>query len=275
MNPVAVGDWARLSPEGGRVVYGSVDASGNWDIYLYSMQDRSNRRLTFDPAVDSRPVFDPDGKRVLFSSLPLRDDAGRIFELDLTRGAPQPLAEENLGFPRSLSLDGSLVFFDRTLDTPTREDIGFFSRTERRATLLLEDAAAERYPSLSPDGRWLAYESDATGRSEIYVRPFPAFDATHQVSSEGGNFPVWSAAGDHLYYRQGRALVAVAVDTRNGFAVAAPEVLFESPFDVNYYFDVSRDGQHFLMLRPAVRGVPELVVVESWFTELERLAPVD
>ena len=275
MNPVAVGDWARLSPEGGRVVYGSVDASGNWDIYLYSMEDRSNRRLTFDPAVDSRPVFDPDGKRVLFSSLPLRDDAGRIFELDLTRGAPQPLAEENLGFPRSLSLDGSLVFFDRTLDTPTREDIGFFSRTERRATLLLEDAAAERYPSLSPDGRWLAYESDATGRSEIYVRPFPAFDATHQVSSEGGNFPVWSAAGDHLYYRQGRALVAVAVDTRNGFAVAAPEVLFESPFDVNYYFDVSRDGQHFLMLRPAVRGVPELVVVESWFAELERLAPLD
>ena len=142
--------------------------------------------------------------------------------------------------------------------------------------MLLENSAAERYPSLSPDGQWLAYESDSSGRTEIYVRPFPAFDAIRQVSSAGGNFPVWGAGGDQIYYRQGRALVSVQVDSHDGLAFGPPEVLFESPFDIqNHYFDVSPDGQHFLMLQPAVRGVHELIVVENWFRELKRLVPTD
>ncbi len=142
--------------------------------------------------------------------------------------------------------------------------------------MLLENSAAERYPSLSPDGEWLAYESDESGRCEIYVRPFPAFDAIRQVSSAGGHFPVWSAAGDQIYYRQGRALVSVPVNSSDGLAFGPPEVLFESPFDIqNHYFDVSPDGQHFLLLQPAVRGVHELIVVENWFRELKRLVPTD
>jgi eukaryotic-like serine/threonine-protein kinase len=273
LNPVADTDWARLSPDGARVVYGSVDDQhGNWDIYLYSWDESSNRRLTFETLFDSHPIFHPDGKRVLYSSV--RDGARRIVELDPTRGGPRVLSEDVLGFPHSLSPDGGLVFFERPAHGPTREDVGVLSRAEGRATLLLESAARERYPSLSPDGRWLAYESDSSGRAEIYVRPFPAFDATYQVSSEGGNFPVWGAAGDQIYYRRGRALVSVAIDTSDGFAVASTQVLFDSPFDVeNYYFDVAPDGQHFLMLRPAVRGVRELIVVENWFEELKRLVP--
>ena len=271
--PVADTDWARLSADGAQVVYGSVDA-GNWDIYLYSLDDASNRRLTFETTYDSHPIFQPDGKRVLFSSV--QDGTRRIIELDPTRGGPLAVSEEALGFPRSVSADGGLVLFERPDIGPTREDIGVFSRAEGSATLLLESAARERYPSLSPDGRWLAYESDASGRAEIYVQPFPASDATYQLSSEGGNFPLWSAASDQIYYRRGRAVVAVAVDGSDGFVVASTQVLFSSPFDVgNHYFDVSPDGEHFLMLRPALRGVEELVVVENWFAELERLAPAD
>jgi Tol biopolymer transport system component len=274
MHPVADGDWARLSPDGTRVVYGALDQGGNWDIYLYTMADGSDRRLTFDPAFDSRPIFHPDGRRVLFSAL--RNGARQVFELDLTHGGPHALSEEILGFPRSLSANGDLLFFDRAVAEAFREDIGVFSRSQGRTSLLLESEAAERYPSLSPDGHWLAYESDASGRSEVYVQPVPAFDATHQVSTEGGNFPVWSAGGDRLYYRQGRALIAATIDTSDGFAVAAREPLFESPFDVdNHYFDVAPDGEHFLLLRPPVGGVSELVVVDSWFGELDRLVPTD
>jgi Tol biopolymer transport system component len=209
---------------------------------------------------------------VLFASA--RDDVRRIFELELARGGPRAVAEDSLGFPRSLSADGDLIFFDRAGDGATREDIGVFSREEGSTTMILASAASERYPALSPDGGWLAYQSDATGRAEIYVQPVPDFDATHQVSSEGGSFPVWGATGDRLYYRRGPALVVVVIDTSEGFAVGAPEVLIESPFDVeNHHFDVARDGEHFRVLRPAVRGVEELIVVEGWFAELERLAP--
>lgn len=273
MNPVAGTDWARLSPDGTHIVYGSIDQAGNWAIYLFDMENKSNRRLTFDSA-HSNPVFHPDGKRVLFSSR--QQGTRRIFELDLTRGGPQSLGEETFGVARSLSPDGDLVFFDRAGDSPTLEGIGVFSRSEGTATMLLEHDTTARYPNLSPDGHWLAYQSNTSGRSEIYVRPFPAFDTTYQVSSLGGSFPVWSAAGDQLYYRQGRALVMVPVDTSDGFGFHSPEVLFEGPFDIqNESFDVSPDGQHFLMLQPAVQGVHELIVVENWFSELKRLVPTD
>ena len=270
MNRVADGDWARFSRDGAQVVYGAVDEAGNWDVYLYNLASRSNRRLTFDPALDTNPVFHPDGKRVLFSSL--RDGPRHIYEIDLAGGGPVSLSEEALGVPRSFSADGATVFFNHAGDTTTREDIGALSRVDGSTTMLLSSPSAERYPSLSPDGRWLAYESDASGRSEIYVRPYPAMDSTQQLSNAGGSFPVWGSDGRQIYFHQGRALVSVAVD--GGVTFGPPEVLFERSFAVqNYYFDVAPDGEHFLMLRPAVSGVLELIVVENWFEELKQLVP--
>lgn len=273
MLPVAGADWARLAPDGSKVVYGATDQVGNWDIYLYELSSGINRRLTFDREIDNRPTFHPDGQRVLFAST--RDGAQKVFEIALSGGQPQAWADVPLGFPASLSPDAETLFFNRPGDQNTREDIWSFSRGDGEPRVLVQTPALERFPTLSPDGRWLAYESDEAGQAEIYVKPYPALDGKYQISIDGGNFPVWSSDGNELFYRDGRALVAAQIETNGGLAIAAREVLFESSsFDVlNYYLDVAPDGRHFLMLRPASGTVNELVVVENWFEELERLVP--
>ncbi len=270
---VAGGDWARLSPEGDRVVYGSVDEGGNWDIYLYDIQTDSNRRLTVDPGLDTTPIFHPDGQRVFFSAV--RPQGRYLFELDLENGRTAQIGDEPLGFPRSFSADGETLFFEQQADAESKENFGSYSLADGSHRVLMATPSAERYPTLSPDGRWLAYESDQSGRDEIYVQPYPALDAPRQLSENGGNFPLWNAAGTELYFRRGRALLALPVALDEVASFGQPKVLLESDFGVqNDAFDVTRDGSNFLMLSPAARGIPELVVVENWFSELERLAPL-
>lgn len=130
---------------------------------------------------------------------------------------------------------------------------------------------------LSPDGRWLAYDSEESGRDEIYVRPFPdVHRARWQVSIDGGSSPIWPPDGSELYYREGGPplrLMVVAVKTTPKIVTGTPKHLF----DVSTYtsFDISPDGDRFLMVRPMVdtSGTRPVVVVENWIDELERLVP--
>ena len=132
--------------------------------------------------------------------------------------------------------------------------------------------------TLSPDGRWLAYQSDETGNSQIYVRPFPAVDEGRwQISSAGGDEPLWSRDGRELFFR-GRSgeMMTVRVTTAPTFSAEAPRALFpagEYARSASYRgYDVSPDGRRFLMLRPIVDSVEaapnRVVVVDNWFEEL-------
>ena len=152
---------------------------------------------------------------------------------------------------------------------------------------LLVSNANERGATFSADGRWIAYQSDESGRNEIYVRPFPDVDAGRwQVSTTGGTQPVWSPDPDRqeLFYTDpASSLVAVPVRGEGAtFAYGNPEVLFDGTACVlrpnSRYYDVSPDGKRFLMIKVHSVGedgaVPEIIVVENWFEELKTLVPV-
>ena len=135
----------------------------------------------------------------------------------------------------------------------------------------------------SPDGKWLAYVSDESGRDEVYVQPFPAKDEKWQISSGGGAPPVWGPDGEELFYLCGGAMMVAKIETEPSFQPGVPSMLFESPdYDVSILdwvgFDVSKDSQRFLLCKSnqALREpLRELIVVENWFEELKRLVPTD
>ena len=132
---------------------------------------------------------------------------------------------------------------------------------------------------MSPDGRWLAYSSDESGRGEIYVRPLPDIDAGRwQVSTDGGTQPLWARNGMGLFYRNGEAVITVSVETDPSFVAGNPEVLFEGQYVGGLSgrsYDVSPDGEQFLMIKQVedVSATSQIIVVLNWFTELERLMP--
>ena len=125
--------------------------------------------------------------------------------------------------------------------------------------------------SLSPDGEWAAYESRESGREEIAVVPFPTPDRKWQVSTRGGTQPVWNPNGRELFYRNRDEMVAVRVDTSPTFRIGTPDILFSARYRPVY--DVDRNGQRFLMLKPAETPPGVFHVVVNWTEELKRLVP--
>jgi hypothetical protein len=151
----------------------------------------------------------------------------------------------------------------------------------RKAQPFLRTPFNEAAPRFSPDGRWLVYASDESGRFEIYVQPYPGPGGKWQISTEGGTEPVWNRNGRELFYRSGNKMMAVDIATQPGFAAGKPRMLLEGPYlptpatFPNY--DVSPDGQRFLMLKPteqAQAAQTQINVVLNWFEELKQKVPV-
>jgi hypothetical protein len=138
-------------------------------------------------------------------------------------------------------------------------------------------------PEISPDGRWMAYNSDESGQLEVCVRPFPDVNrAKEQVSANGGVVPLWSPDGRKLYYRAGDAVMAVAVETEPAFKCGKPEVLFRGNYALSdrHPWDISPDGKRFLMMKDVgavssgEAGPRKIIVVTNWFEELRERVPV-
>jgi serine/threonine-protein kinase len=175
--------------------------------------------------------------------------------------------------------DGTTIVY-RDDDTKSF-DIGLASMTGARTSqTLLHTKFNEVNADLSPDGRWIVYQSDESGRDEIYVRPFPRVDdGWSQVSTAGGTAPAWGRTGREIFYLEaGRRMMAVTIQLQPTFASQPPQFLFERPDDgpggVGRYFDVSRDGKRFLMLKPITATAGDgqrIVVVQNWTEELKRL----
>ena len=141
---------------------------------------------------------------------------------------------------------------------------------------LIASSFRETNPKLSPDGRFIAYVSDESGREEVYVKPFPKGDGRWLVSVNGGTLPHWNARGGELFYAEGNTLMAVAVETAAGFRWKQPHVLFDGDkagvwlysFNSNTStFDVMPDAQRFVVLRSVGGARSSMTVVQNWATE--------
>ncbi len=158
-----------------------------------------------------------------------------------------------------------------------------FNLTNRKVTPLLNSRFDEHHPEFSPDGHWMAYVSNESGRNEIYVRPFPGPGGKWQISNEGGTEPLWARNGKQLFYRGPPRHVWV-VDVRGGsdFAVSKPRPLFQmqGSYTAGTYarsWDISLDDRRFLMVKIEDRKwqpITELILVQNWLEELKRLVPV-
>jgi serine/threonine-protein kinase len=261
----------RFSPDGRRVAF-DVVGSRSTDIWLYDVASRTFTRATSN-GYNDRPEWTHDGKRVVFLS-----DQGQqgyaIWWLPVDGSAP---AEKVFSGPNTIrevvaAPDGkSLVFREDHPDR--RRDIYFLPLDAKRTPVpLVVSDADELMPRVSPDGRWLAYQSDESGQVEVYVRPFPGSGGRVQMSANGGREPVWSRDGKRLLYRQGRRVIGAALDTTSGptpsvtaRAVVAEGDFLTHPFHANY--DVAPDGKSLLMLAP-VADDSRFIVVLNWVREL-------
>jgi serine/threonine protein kinase/Tol biopolymer transport system component len=266
----------RLSPDGERL---AVTTDGQ--IWLYDLSRETLTRFTFEGNINSRPVWTPDGKRITFYS----NKEGRLnifWQLaDGSGGLERLTTSENINIPGSWSPDGQILAF-HDADPTTGNDIWMLRLSDRKAQPFLRTPFNEGNPRFSSDGRWIAYTSDESGRNEVYVQPYPGPGGKWQVSKDGGTEPVWNRNGRELFYRSGNKMMAVEITTQPNFALSNPRMLFEglyalAPVPVSNY-DVSPDGQRFLMLKPteqeqAQAAPTQINVVMNWFEELKQKVP--
>jgi Tol biopolymer transport system component len=262
-----------LAPDGTRVAL-AIEDGGNTDVWVGDTARGTLTRLTVDPAIDTMPIWTPDGLHVTFRSE--RDRPG-VFRRDAQGAGPIERLTETDGpihSPYSWTPDGRtlLVAVFRSF---RQQAIAAVTPPDRDVRLLLDGDFAQLEPQVSPDGRWLAYQSDETGRFEIYVRPFPDVESGRwQVSSAGGTSPRWRANGRELFYYDGEAIHAVPVDVGASFRAGDPVRLFAADGlggRLGLAYAVAPDAERFVLARDVPeteRPAAELVVVQRWSAEV-------
>jgi serine/threonine-protein kinase len=266
----------RLSPDGQEV---AVAVEGQeTQVWLYNLSRETLTRLTFQGSTNYNPVWTRDGKRIAFNSTAWASEAGVFWQLADGSGGLERLNEFG-GAPSSSSPDGQLLAFNRGNAT---QNIWVLRLGDRKAVPFPQTPFNEGAAQFSPDGRWLAYVSDESGRFETYVQPYPGPGGKWQISTEGGTEPLWNPNGRELFYRSGNRMLAVEIKTQPSFTAGKPKMLFAGQYQpspnplpsANY--DVSPDGQRFLMLEPtqqAQAAPTQINVVLNWFEELKQKVP--
>jgi Tol biopolymer transport system component/tRNA A-37 threonylcarbamoyl transferase component Bud32 len=250
----------RISPDGRRVAASMGDPE---DVWIHDLERGTATRFTFDVGSDSNPIWSPDGASVLFVSTRVVPDE-EFMPVRLYRKPASGLeAEESIVgvdffgptlYTNDWSPDGRHVAATAGRQG-TGVDLLIFSFETNEFTTFLQTEDSEQSAKFSPSGRWLAYESDVSGRMEIYVRAFPGPGGEWQVSTDGGSNPVWSADGKELSYvaADGR-LMAVPVESGDVFRHDTPVALFDFPgvipLDGSNFYDVLPDGSRFLLMGP-------------------------
>ena len=276
--PAAPGDYdnPRLSPDGHRVAL-----EVGTQIWIYDLSRDALTRFTFEGTQSVDPVWTPDGKHISFRSN--KDGQPNIYWqlADGSGGLERLTTGQFLHVPKSWSPDGQFLAFHEN-NPVTKKDIWVLRLNDRKTEPFLRTPFNEGAPTFSPDGRWLAYSSDESGRFEVYVQPFPGPGGKWQISTDGGLEPAWNHNGRELFYRNGSKMMAVEVTSQPSFAVGKPKMLFQgeylsvAPGQTNTAYDVSPDGQRFLMVKETGRAISstQINVVQNWFEELKRRAPV-
>ena len=273
---------ARLSPDGTRVALEIRDREN--DIWLWDFARGTLDRLTMDPGTDQAPVWTPDGLRVIFTSEAGGGPGSLFWQTIDGSGKPERLTPISRVQRASAVLkNGTILLSESRLETAVDIMALTFDK-DWRSQPILESAAAERLGEVSPNGRWLAYESNDAGLTEVFVRPFP--DVAKQkikISAEGGGSqPLWARDGKELFYlAPNGALMSVTVQPDNNLSPGTANKLMDEPYlrltslAISRTYDVSEDGKRFLRIKPssASEASASVVVVQNWLEELKQLVP--
>ena len=278
-----------LSPDGKQVAV-TIREGSNYDVWVSEVERGSLGRLTSDPGEDFAPIWTPDGKQVTFGS-EMAGTGPMLWWRPADGSGPQELLlEREEGrrgqYSSSWSPDGQTLAFNDLLDPVNGQDIWMLPlEGEQEPWAFLNTEFEETGAMFSPDGRWLAYTSNETGRDEVYLQPFSVTGprGTKQVSVGGGAEPLWAQDSRDLFYRNGDKMMAVAIETELELSVGTPRLLFEGRFlpvlsgdEPGSSYDISPDGKRFLMIQREQDLVPtEIIVVLNWFEELKRLVPTN
>jgi eukaryotic-like serine/threonine-protein kinase len=266
----------RLSPDGRRL---AVTIDEPTQVWLYDLSRETLSRFTFEGDENLGSVWTPDGKRIAFMSNKEGGPYNIFWQLaDGSGGLERLTTSEHTQVPTSWSADGQLLAFVEA-NSDKRYDIWMLRMGDRKAQPFLRTLFNNGAARFSPDGHWLAYVSDESGRYEVYVQPYPGPGGKWQISTEGGTEPVWNPNGRELFYRSGDKMMAVDIATQPGFAAGKPRMLFKGQYEgggpgANY--DISPDGQRFLMIKPsesAETAPTQINVVLNWFEELKQKVP--
>ena len=279
----------RFSPDGNRIAF-CVSKNGWRDIHVLDIASKNPSRLTFNPGwSDCCPAWSPDGKTLAFLSF-APDGGGGIFS-QAADGSDRATRVTSTG--SLLHLDESqmpgdwgghqnLRAFEQ--DFPDNADIYVLSMDGGSEPRPFTETPSvwEFGPRLTADSRWIAYQSDETGPSEIFVQPFPNGEGKWQVSVGGGSHPAWRRDGSELFYLSAEGkLTAVDIRTRPQFPAAKPRLVFEELEIVRASgwrgfanYDVSPDGQSFAIIRNTAKPGREIRFVQNWIEEVKRLVPV-
>ena len=269
----------RISPDGKQVALAMTKSSETQNIWIYDLEIESLRRLTFEGG--SLETWSPDGKWIIFQG---RDSEGLLAisrQLADGSGPIEHLTVPGAGamIPNSLTPDGRvLAFAERSTDISMLPMEG-----DREPQPFIASRYVECCSRFSPDGNWIAYVSDELGLNHVYVSPYPNPNAKWLVSGEkGGAEPMWSPDGNELFYRSGNRMMVISVQTEPTFRPGRPEVLFEGSYVTSRlgrpgmsYYDISPDGQRFLMIKAIEGSTGQINVVQNWTEELKRLVPTN
>lgn len=284
-----------FSPDGRRAAIVRLDVPGNTvDVWIYELDGDRFNRITFEGA-NLGVVWMPDGKRLIYShgeSLVAVTTRGttelRSVPTDSSSPASTLVGSANwmrmIVAATSVSSDGKALLIGNNLSGAADVlELTFDEGSPPAASTaaprpFVATAFRESWARFSPDGRFVAYTSNESGRDEVYVVPYPGPGGKSQVSRGGGTMPRWNRNGKELFYLSGGKLMSVEVETSATFRVLTPRALFDTPPLVQQAgvpYDVSPDGTRFLMLKSGARAgqLTELRVVINWIDELERAAP--
>ena len=269
----------RLSPDGARAAV-LVGSSGSGDVWIYDLARGTSTRLTFN-ARNSSPLWSLDGKSIYYVDIEPGSPSKSVVmykPADGSRDAEALISLNDTAYIKAITPDGVYAILDYQRNISNSSIVKSKLAGSTELTEVVSTPFSEYAAALSPDGRWLAYQSSESGLPEIYVRDLSASGGRWQISTEGGEEPRWSRDGRELYYRNGNLFMSVAVETGQAFQAGKPVSLFGGIFDLRtnsgITYDVDPKKNRFLMIRPAEESsAPSVMIVLNWFEELRRVGP--
>ncbi len=280
--PPNVYNQLHLSPDGNRL---AIHVTGPTDhIFLYNFENGAFRQIT-NAEGGMYPVWTADSQSVVFNQMKASEDAGELMiqAWDGGAGAELLVGVEDLtdraGVALASGASHDLVTFFAENAESQADAYAVSLDGSLPPTVLVETASRDYFPAISPDGRWLLFATDRYGDGDVFVQPYPDGGAEYQVSRGGGGDPIWSAASDEIFYRSANRIYSVPISSDSDSPVGEPRLVLEADFhdSAGLSFAVDPEATKFLVNKPLITGesVGEIRIIQNFFEELKRLAPVD